>query len=309
MTFSNQNRRTFLKSGATGLIAAALPAIPHYLMAAPQDLPIIGIQLYSVRAAMHTDPDGTLHKLAGMGYKNVEHADYNDRKFYGRPATEFKSLLDGMGLKMHSGHTSLTKNHWDESKKDFTDQWKQTVEDAATVGQNYVISPWMDDVYRQSYESLVKYMDVFNKCGELCKKSGLKFAYHNHNFEFKTNFNEKSIYDIILENTDKNLVAQQIDIGNMYGAGGRALDIIRKHPGRFELMHVKDMIKGEGGMDGYISTILGKGVAHTHEVVDYTKTHGVTVNFIIEQEEYQNLDPLVCAKQDLQIMKGWGFNA
>ena len=152
--------------------------------------------------------------------------------------------------------------------------WKQTVEDAAIVGEMYVISPWLDESLRQNYDELVKFLEVFNKSGELCKKSGLKFGYHNHDFEFKYSLNGKQIYDIILEKTDPDLVLQQIDIGNMYGAGGRALDIVKKHPGRFQSMHVKDEIKapknGEMG-DGYESTVLGKGILPVKEIVDVFK--------------------------------------
>ena len=70
---------------------------------------------------------------------------------------------------MKSGHTVMGKAHWDESKKDFTDAWKYTVEDAATCGQQYVISPWLDDSYRKTTDDLKRYMEVFNKSGELCK--------------------------------------------------------------------------------------------------------------------------------------------
>ena len=81
---------------------------------------ILGIQLYSVRDDMKTDPHGTLKQLAAMGYKNVEHANYIDRKFYGYTATEFKKVLDNLGLKMPSGHTVMSDKDWDKSKNDFT---------------------------------------------------------------------------------------------------------------------------------------------------------------------------------------------
>ena len=160
--------------------------------------------------------------------------------------------------------------HWDAAKNDFTDAWKWTVDDAATLGQHYVISPWLDDSLRKSYDDLLRFLEVFNKSGELCKKAGMKFGYHNHNFEFSTSLNNMKIFDIILTHTDRSLVAQQLDIGNMYGVGGRAADIIRQYPGRFELMHVKDEIKsakGEMG-DGYESTIIGKGIMNVKEIVD-----------------------------------------
>jgi len=158
-------------------------------------------------------------------------------------------------------------------------------------------------------DTLKKYMDVFNKSGELCKKSGMKFGYHNHNFEFSTNIEGQQLYDLILQYTEPALVAHQIDIGNMYGAGGRALDIISKHAGRFELMHVKDEIPSKTGEmeDKFESCVLGKGVVGTKEIVMLGKKSGGTTDFIIEQESYQDNTPLEASKEDFEVMKSWGF--
>jgi sugar phosphate isomerase/epimerase len=96
----------------------------------------------------------------------------------------------------------------------------------------------------------------------------------------------------------------------MYGVGGRAEKIIEKHPGRFELLHVKDEIKAanKGEMeDGYESTVLGKGVVPVKQIVDLAKKSGGTTQFIIEQESYQGKTPIECVKEDLVMMKKWGF--
>lgn len=270
---------------------------------------ITGIQLYSVRDDMKKDPLGTLQALAKMGYQYVEHANYINRKFYGYSAAEFKKVLQGQGMKMLSGHTVMGRDHWDASKKDFTDAWKYTIEDAAIVGQEIVISPWLDDSLRKTYDDMLRYMEVFNKSGELCKKSGMRFGYHNHNFEFTQSLNGKKVYDIILDNTDPSLVTQQLDMGNLYGTGANAYEIVKKHPGRFVSMHVKDEIKAAKGEmdDGYESTILGAGVANTKAITDLGKLSGGTLHFIIEQESYQGKTPLDCAKEDLQVMKRWGY--
>ena len=289
-------------TGATFFPASMLKAN------APRD--ILAIQLYSVREDMKKDPKGTLQQLAAMGYKNVEHANYIGRKFYGYAASDFKKILNDLGLTMPSGHTVMNQRHWDSAKNDFTDDWKYTIEDAATVGQTYVISPWLDESLRQNYDDLLKFLDLFNKSGELCKKSGLTFGYHNHDFEFKYSLNNQKIYDIIMQHTDPNLVIQQLDIGNMYGAGGRALDIINQYPGRFTSMHVKDEIKssanGEMG-DGFESTVLGKGIMPTKQIVDLARTKGGTTYFVIEQESYQGKTPLESSHEDFTVMKSWGF--
>ncbi len=301
------SRRSFLMK--SGLALAGTAFFSKEIFARDDENQVLSIQLYSVRDDMQKDPLGTLKQLSQMGYRNVEHANYVDRKFYGHSATEFKKILDDLNLKMPSGHTVMGKQDWDESKKDFTDLWKNTVEDAATLKQKYVISPWLDESLRGNMDDFKNYMDVFNRSGELCKKYGMKFGYHNHDFEFNTMLNNVKLYDLILQNTDPELVAQQMDIGNMYGAGGRALDILKQYPGRFELLHVKDEIKSENkdAMAGYESTILAKGVIPVKEIIDDFKKLGGTTYFVIEQESYQGKTPIECAKEDYDIMKKWGY--
>ena len=268
---------------------------------------LLGVQLYSIREDMKNDPLGSLKKVAAMGYKNVEHANYGNRKFYGWEAKEFRKILDDLGLKMPSGHTVMRKDHWDEAKKDFTDAWKWTVEDAAILGQQIVISPWFEESLRKNYDDMKRYMDVFNKSGELCKKSGMRFGYHNHAFEFSESLNGMTVFDIILQNTDPTLVVQQLDIGNMFNAGAKALDVMKKYPNRFESMHVKDEIKSSAeGRDPYESTILGTGVIPVKEIIDLGRKSG-TKHFIIEQESYQGKTPMESIEQDFQVMKKWGY--
>lgn len=268
---------------------------------------ITGLQLYSVRDDMKSDPAGTLRKLSDMGYKYVEHANYVDRKFYGWTPSEFKKVLDDLGLKMKSGHTVMNAKSWDEGKNDFTDLWKYTVEDAAVMGQEYVISPWLDESYRKNIDGLKRFLEVFNKSGELCKKSGMKFGYHNHDFEFNTQVGGQRLYDIILKETDPSLVIQQMDMGNMYNAGGRPLELLRQYPGRFKSFHVKDEVKTSNAEHPYESAVLGTGIMQVKEVIDLAKKTGGTEHFIIEQESYQGKAPLDSVKEDLQIMKKWGY--
>lgn len=301
----NNSRRTFLKNSAFAVAGASLltklPAIDA------TDAEIVGIQLYSVRADMTKDPLGTLKQLAAMGYKNVEHANYNNRKFYGYAPTEFRKILDDLGMKMPSGHTVMGSLHWDEGKKEFTDLWKYTVEDAAVMGQKYVISPWLDNRYRKDLSALLAFMEVFNKSGELCNKSGMKFGYHNHDFEFSEKLDNQTLYDIMLKNTDPRLVIQQLDIGNLYNGGAVAADIVKQYPGRFMSLHVKDEIKATEGNEKYESTILGAGIVNVKDVIDMIRKNVKGVHYIIEQESYQGKTPLDCAKEDLAIMKKWGY--
>jgi sugar phosphate isomerase/epimerase len=259
---------------------------------------------------MFKKPFDTLKALSDMGYKYVEHANYVNRKFYGWKATEFKKVLADLGLSMPSGHTVMNMGHWNKASNDFTDTWKYTVEDAATLGQEYVISPSIDEKLRRSYDGLMLQLDIFNKSGELCKKSGMKFGYHNHEFEFTEKLNGTVMYDLIFKNTDPNLVVQQLDFGNMYGSGGRAKEWLDKYHGRFPSLHVKDEIKvdGKGEMnDGYDSTTIGDGVVNPKMLCELAKKVGGAHHFIIEQESYQNRTPLECAKINLATIKSWGL--
>ena len=301
----NNSRRAFLINSS--LVVAGTMAFGNEAFAAKKKKQIVGIQLYSVRDDMKKDPLATLNQLAAMGYTDVEHANYVNRKFYGYSAKEFKKILDDLGLRMPSGHTVMGPQHWIKEKNDFADSWKETVEDAAILGQHYVISPWLDESLRKNYNDVLQYMEVFNKSGELCKKSGMKFGYHNHDFEFSQKLNGMTLYDIILKNTDPNLVIQQLDTGNLYNGGATASDIIKKYPGRFESLHVKDEIKSEKGNEKYESTILGKGITNIKDNLHFIKKAGGAKYLIIEQEAYQGLTPIACAKEDLRIMKSWGY--
>ena len=298
-------RREFIQTSA--ITAAGAAILPKSLLTSQKSNTITGVQLYSVRDEMKADPLGTLKKLAEMGYRHVEHANYVDRKFYGYGAKDFKKILGDLGMKMPSGHTVLHGKHWDESKKEFTDSWKHTVEDAAILEQEFVISPSLPDNWRKDYNTLKNYMDVFNKSGELCKKAGMKFGYHNHHFEFSEKIDGQTLYDRILQLTDPELVTQQLDIGNMYYGGGRALDVIKKYPGRFASLHVKDEIATAGSEHGYESAILGSGVIEVKKVLEEAIKTGGARHLIIEQESYQGKTPLDCVKEDLQIMKQWGY--
>ena len=298
------SRRSFIRNSA--LAAAGVSLFHQNIFAAVKKGELTGIQLYSVRADMKADPLGTLKQLSDMGYRHVEHANYANRKFYGWSVSEFKKILNGFGMSMPSGHTVLDAKHWDASKKDFTNEWKYTVEDAAAMGQSFVISPWLEESKRKSMSDLKSFMEIFNRSGELCKKFGMKFGYHNHDFEFSEKVEGKVLFDIILAETDPNLVMQQLDIGNMLNGGAKALEVMQQYPGRFESMHVKDEIKATEGNEPFESTILGNGVVPIKSIIDLGRASG-TKHFIIEQESYQGKTPIACAEEDIKIMKKWGY--
>ena len=300
----NCNRRTFVKTGALAVTGTAL--FGNTFCAAPGQKGMTGLQLYSIRDDMSLDPVGSLAQLSKMGYRHVEHASYSDRKFYGFTPPEFKKILDGEGLSMVSGHVEFVRSDWDMTINDFSDRWKHTVEDAATCGQKYVVTPWLEEGIRRNYDDFMTFMDVFNRCGELCNKYGMKFGYHNHDFEFSEKFNGESLFDIMMRSIDPKLVVVQLDTGNLYNGGAVAKDVVDRYPGRFEFVHLKDVVRtGEEGH--FESTIVGEGVADVREVLAMIEKTGGARVIIIEQEAYQGKTPMECARQNLEIMKKWGY--
>ncbi len=299
------SRRTFIKTGTAVALGAAV--LPSSLLSCSRPRGMVGAQLYSVREDMMLDPVGSLTQLSKMGYVYLEHANYIDRKFYGYSASEFKKILDGLGLKMVSGHTVMRKDHWDDTRNDFSDSWKQTVEDAAILEQKYVISPSMDESMRTTYDDFLRYMDIFNRSGELCNRGGMKFGYHNHDFEFSEKLNDEKLFDIIMRSIDPKLVVIQLDIGNLYNGGAVAIDVIKQYPGRFENVHVKDEIISDEGNERYVSTILGEGIVNVQKTLELAANTGGSTCYIIEQESYQGKTPMECMKINLEVMKKWGY--
>lgn len=299
------SRRDFLKKSAAAV--ASTTVLSSSLLAFSKPSGVLGLQLYSVREDMRNDPLGTLKKVADIGYKELEHASYRDRKFYGYSAAEMKKVLGDLGMHMLSGHTSLRMDHWDAAKNDVSDSWKYTVEDAMVLGQKTLINPWMDESLRTDLEKVKQFTDLSNKVGEYAKNAGVTFGYHNHWFEFDTEVGGQLLYDVLMSSMDPRFVIQQLDIGNCLGGGGHAMEILKKYPGRFQSMHVKDEIKNEASEEGYESTVLGKGIIGVKEVLAFAKSKGGTTDFIIEQESYQDKTPIESIKMDFEQMKSWGF--
>jgi sugar phosphate isomerase/epimerase len=235
------SRRSFIQS-ASALTAAVFVKGPLRVISAT---PVIGLQLYTVRDAMAKDPLGTLAKVAQIGYNSIENATYTgSEKFYGMDAATYKKVLADNGLVANSGHYRLGE----EMEKNLPVQgtilhdWQKAVDDASSVGLKYMVCAYLSAQERGDEEHYKKLADIFNKAAETCKKSGIQFCYHNHDFEFQTQ-NGIFPYDILLDRTDKNLVKMEVDLYWIKKAGQDPLALFQKHPGRFPLWHVKDMSK------------------------------------------------------------------
>jgi len=235
------SRRVFIKS-ASALSAAVFVKGPVQAFAAA---PLIGLQLYTVRDAMAKDPQGTLQKVAQIGYNSVENATYTGtEKFYGMDAATYKKLLSDNGLTATSGHYRLGEetDHGAPVNGTILHDWQRAVDDAAALGLKYMVCAYLSDQERGTLDHYKELADIFNEAAEPVRKAGMQFCYHNHNFEFEVQ-NGVFPYDILLDKTDKDLVKMEVDLYWIKKAGQDPLALFQKHPGRFPLWHVKDMSK------------------------------------------------------------------
>ncbi len=203
---------------------------------------LIGLQLYTVRDAMGQDPKGTLAKVAQIGYNSVETATYTgSQKFYGMTPAEFASVLKQNGLVAISGHYRLgeEKPKGEVQIGTMLHGWDKAVDDAAAVGIKYMVCAYLSTDERGGLDHYKKVADELNTAGERCKKAGIHFCYHNHDFEFIKQ-NDQYPYDILLS-TDKDLVKMEMDIYWVTKAGQDPIALFNQHPGRFPLWHAKDM--------------------------------------------------------------------
>jgi sugar phosphate isomerase/epimerase len=241
------NRRTFIETSlATGILAS----FPSKAFAAMHQIDKVGLQLYTVRDAMRKDFAGTIAKVATTGYKEVEFAGLFDHS-----AADVRAILDKNGLAAPSSHVG-----YDVVEK----QWPETIAAARTIGQGYIVCPWIDEKVRKSPDGWKRVAEFFNKAGETSKASGIQFGYHNHTFEFQPdpNLGGKLPYDFLLENTDPKLVIMEMDLCWISVTGQDPVAYFKRYPGRFPLVHVKDVKKmpkvTPGKTDEFLNTDFEK---------------------------------------------------
>ena len=225
------NRRTFIGTSIAAAVAASRPA----WSAETHHIDHIGLQLYTVRDLIKKDMDGTIAKVAQVGYKEVEFAGY-----YGRSPQEVRAILEKDGLTSPSTHVGydIVENKWSE-----------TLDAAHTIGHSFIVCPWID-VRQRNPEGWKRAAELFNRAGEASQKAGIQFAYHNHAFEFESSegLGNKLPYDFLLAETDPKLVKMEMDLCWITVGNADPLTYFDRYPGRFPLVHVKDWsTKGTAG--------------------------------------------------------------
>jgi sugar phosphate isomerase/epimerase len=285
-------RRVFLVKLAAGAVSAtAVLAGAQSLAAgagraamsrAARPLATIGIQLYTVRDAMAVDFEGTLERLAGMGYDEVEFAGY-----FGRSPAQVRAILDGLGLDAPAAHVPLEA---------LRDDLEITLETAAAAGHGWVVCPWIAPTERSSdgYRQLA---DVLNRAGEACRKLGLRVAYHNHDFEFDPVGSADTLpFELLLRRTDPALVDFELDLFWVARAGHQSLDWFARHPGRFPVVHVKDM----DGSPERRMVDPGRGVIDFPAILDQREQAGIRHWFV---EHDQPEDPFGTARVGIDYLR------
>jgi sugar phosphate isomerase/epimerase len=232
------NRRTFLAATVASAAAAALRAsMPGRAAAqAAQHRPAggsvanaverVGIQLYTLRAELARDLEGTIRRVAALGYAEVELAG-----LYERSPADLRALLDGAGLVAPSGHFPLPSLGPAELPR--------TIEACVALGHRWLVCPFLP-ANERTLDHYRRHAEHFDRVGEACRAAGLRFAYHNHDFELRAEGGEVPL-ELLLRSTSPQLVDFELDLYWVTKGGGDPLDTIARHPGRFALWHVKDM--------------------------------------------------------------------
>jgi len=288
-------RNEFLKL-SSGLALAGLASKSGFASFTGEaaKLKSFGIQLWSVRDDLAKDPKGVLKQLASYGYKQIESFEGKSGMFWGMTNTEFKSYMDELGMKIISSHCDITKD------------FEKKAADAAAIGMKYLICPYKGPLEKiKNIDEFKKFADEFNQKGEICKKNGIRFAYHNHDYSF-ANMNGEMGQDVMMKNTDASLVDFELDMYWVVAAGQDIETWLKKYPKRFRLCHVKDRKKGAPLADKDESVVLGTGSINYPKILKTAKKYGMEY-YIVEQEKWEGTTPMQAAQADAVYMKTLSF--
>ena len=293
MSFRAMNRRSFLETAAT-VGAATLFTSRFGWAAGEHKIDKVAVQLYSVRDLMKEDFEGNIAKVAQIGYKEVEFAGY-----FGRTPQQVRSVIDKNGLTAPSTHVQ-----YDELDEKFP----KVIEDSKTIGLEYIVCPWIPEELRKSPDIWKQASEKFNKCGEQTQKAGIQFGYHNHWFEFLP-VNGKLPYDQLLADCDSKLVKMELDLCWITAGGSDPVKYFEKYPGRFPLVHVKDIKKlpkvTQAGSQDFGSSLkditeVGSGMIDWKRIFSHSEQAGIK-HYIVEHDNPKQ--PLESIKTSYEYLK------
>jgi len=276
-------RRDFIKNITlvSGVLAAS--SLQAETEAAKGRKMKIGLQLWTIRDVINSDLTGTLAALSKFGYNSLEPYGFNG-SFYNYSAKEFRKICNDLGMDITSTHTGISAANAAEY-----------AEKGAEAGLEYLILPSFSGRPEKTIDDYKVVAQEMNQIGEITKKSGIKFAYHNHNHEFKP-IDGMVPYDTLLAETDPALVSFEMDIFWVVKGGKDPVQYFKNHPGRFQTWHIKDM-----GNDGD-SCIVGNGKINFKDLLKHSKKAGLK-RFFVEQEQYAEGTPIYCAEQSCKYIQ------
>ncbi|MCB0531612.1 MAG: sugar phosphate isomerase/epimerase [Lewinellaceae bacterium] len=288
-----RSRRHFLIT--TTLAAAGYYALGNTGCKQRSNVPEhLGVQLYSVRDDMQKDPVNTLEALAKMGYREVEAYGYDEGKLFGYAYPEFGKLLKNNGLQMPSTHAGISLAVYDEAKDDISDPVKKWIDAAPALGLKYLISP---SINTDEWPQMDKVVKLYAAMGRYCKKAGVRFAHHNHEYEYQQKAPDgRLLIEWILQEVDPALMAMQMDLCWVVYAKNNPVDWFKKYPGRWELCHAKDLAtNGERE-----TAIVGEGSLDFKTIFKNRESAGLQY-FMVELEHYKStpLEGVKTARQNL----------
>ena len=284
-----QSRRQFLQQSCAGFAALTLLGNPLQALAAGQSGSAggkkAGLQLYTLRDMMEKSVADTLKLVAGVGYGDVEFAGY-----FGHSAKDIRKLLDANGLAAPSVHVPLEV---------LRSALPQVIQDAKVIGHHYIVLPWLSEAQRgDSVDNYKKLAAELNGFAKPIKDAGLQLAYHNHDFEL-TPVKGGLPYDVLLGETDKDLVKMELDLFWAVKAGVDPLALFAAHPGRFPLVHVKDMAKDGAMVD------VGAGTIDFKAIFAKAEQAGIRHQFIEHDNSNNRITTIRQGYQALsQVLKG-----
>lgn len=274
------DRREFVALAGAGLATLTLPAGMRTCGNTVTG-DALGVQLYTLRTVLAKDFEGTLKQVAAIGYREVEFAGYYDRS----PA-EIRRLLDSLGLTAPAAHVPLEA---------LRDRMEATLDAADVMGHKYLVIAWLEQRDRTP-ERLRAIADEFNHFGEQASARGVTFAYHNHDFEF-TPVEGVLPYDLLLERTSPDVVKFEMDLFWITKGGASPLEYFVKYPGRFPLVHVKDLTTDGKMVD------VGSGAIDWRAIFAKRAQAGIK-HYFVEHDE--PADPIASVRASYHYLKTVG---
>jgi sugar phosphate isomerase/epimerase len=243
----------------------------------------IGLQLYTIRGLLKQDFEGTLTRIAAIGYREVEFTGYQDHT-----PREVRAVLDRHGLDAPSAHVPF---------ESLEDGWDVVLQAARIVGHRYVVVAWIPQDRRRSLDDWKRIGERFNRAATACRAAGLQFAYHNHSYEFEA-LEGRLPYDVLVEGTDAGLVQLELDFFWATKGGADPLVYFARFPDRFPLVHVKDMTAGGDMVD------VGKGVIDWRRLFARRAEAGIR-HYFVEHDEPP--EPLASIRTSYQYLRRLEF--